>query len=194
MTPTRDPVGRAHVHPVEVKRWAFMPVNRIRPVYWLPVVVMMVAIDYATGPHFQFPAVYTIPVFLAGWLSGPVAGLSLAVILPLTRLALMFGLWGQPWDGMTIVATATTRIGVSALMAVMAARLATHERALMGQVEVLNTLLHTCSYCRKIKGADDQWVPVETYISLHKDEFTAGLCPTCAQANFPEHFAPTVRS
>ena len=78
---------------------------------------------------------------LGAWFSGVGAGVAMAVVLPLSRLAFMLTLWGEPWDSATIVATALTRVGVFSVMAVMAARLADHERALKHEVEVLVSLL-----------------------------------------------------
>ena len=167
-----------------------MPVGRVSPIAWVPVTAGLLAIDYFTGPYFQFPAVYSLPVTLAGWFSGAGAGLTLAVVLPLSRLAFMLTLWGEPWDASTIVATAITRIGVFSVMAVMAARLAEHERALTREVEVLVSLLPVCAYCRRIRDAGDEWSTLDDYATKRKSGISTGLCPDCARARFPEHVAP----
>lgn len=129
----------------ELRRWSFVPVGRVSPIWWLAVAIVMVAGDYLTGPYFQFPAIYVIPVTAAAWFSGAAAGLALAVVLPLSRLVFMLTLWGEPWDATTILATAVTRVGVFAFMAVMAARLADHERLLAREVKVLASLLLVCT-------------------------------------------------
>ena len=174
----------------ELKRWSFVPVGRVSPIAWVPVAAGLLAVDYFTGPYFQFPAVYSLPVTLAAWFSGVGAGVTLAVVLPLSRLAFMLTLWGEPWDSATIVATALTRIGVFSVMAVMAARLADHERALTHQVEVLVSLLPVCTYCRKIRDAGDEWSTLDDYAAKRKGGFATGLCPDCARERFPEHVAP----
>jgi nitrate/nitrite-specific signal transduction histidine kinase len=57
----------------------------------------------------------------------------------------------------------------------------------LSEVKVLNTLLPTCSYCRKIRDDKDYWQSVETYISQHTDtRFSHGVCPEC----FEQHVKP----
>ncbi|HAS53210.1 MAG TPA: hypothetical protein DCS42_03280 [Nitrospiraceae bacterium] len=47
----------------------------------------------------------------------------------------------------------------------------------------LRGLLPICASCKKIRGRDDKWYPVERYVSEHsKASFTHGLCPECAEA------------
>jgi len=173
-----------------MKRWALFSLRPISPWWWLPVAVVLVAIDYFTGPYFQFPAVYVVPVTLAAWLSGLVPGLVLAVTLPLIRLGFMLEFWGEPWDAQTILATALTRVGVFSLMAVMAARLAAHERAVMQRVDVLTSLLPMCSYCRRIRGADDGWTTIDQLAGPATFQFATGLCPDCAASHLPAEYAP----
>ena len=190
MGSTQPVVTNGSMNTEELKRWSFVPVGRVSPVVWAPVTAGLLAVDYFTGPYFQFPAVYIIPVTLAAWFSGAGAGITLAVVLPLTRLAFMLTLWGEPWDSATIVATAITRVAVFSVMAVMAARLADHERALTHEVEVLVSLLPVCAYCRKIRDDGDEWSTLDDYAAKRKSGVSTGLCPDCARARFPEHVAP----
>ena len=171
----------------EVRPWSFVPVARIPPLWWLAVALALVAGDYLTGPYFQFPAIYVVPVTAAAWFSGAAAGLALAVVLPLTRLAFMLTLWGEPWEATTILATAVTRVGVFVFMAVMAARLADHERLLSREVKVLASLLPVCTYCRQIRDADDKWTSLEAYAAQAKNSFSTGICPDCTRTRFPEY-------
>ena len=149
--------------------------------------IALVGGDYLTGPYFQFPAIYVVPVTAAAWFSGAPVGLALAVVLPLIRLAFMLTLWGEPWDATTIIATAVTRVGVFAFMAVMAARLADHERSLAREVKVLASLLPVCTYCRQIRDADDNWTTLEAYAAQAKNSFSTGICPDCTRTRFPEY-------
>jgi CheY-like chemotaxis protein len=57
----------------------------------------------------------------------------------------------------------------------------------LSEVKVLNNLLPTCSYCRKIRDDKDYWQSVEAYISRHTDtRFSHGICPEC----FEQHVRP----
>lgn len=175
-----------------VKRWSFIPVGQVTPIWWVAVAIPLLVVDYLAGPYFQFPTVYVLPVALAAWFSGLAAGLALAVLFPLARLTLMLTVFGEPWDASTSVATAVTRIVVFAVMAAVSARLATHERALSREVQTLRSLLVVCTYCSRIRDDADHWDSLEDYVAQRKGDFSEGLCPDCAQERFPEHFPPRV--
>ena len=50
----------------------------------------------------------------------------------------------------------------------------------LSEVKVLNTLLPTCGYCRKIRDEKDHWQPVETYVSQRTgSQFSHTVCPDC---------------
>lgn len=42
-------------------------------------------------------------------------------------------------------------------------------------------IIGICSYCRKIRDEDDQWVPIEAYITSHTGaNFSHGICDECS--------------
>ncbi len=48
------------------------------------------------------------------------------------------------------------------------------------QVKVLSGLLPICSYCKKIRGGQDYWQSVESYLCEHSDlRFSHGICSQC---------------
>lgn len=53
----------------------------------------------------------------------------------------------------------------------------------------LRSLLPICSSCKRIRGEDDRWEKVETYIKQHIPDSTLshGLCPDCAKKLYPKH-------
>jgi hypothetical protein len=54
-------------------------------------------------------------------------------------------------------------------------------------VQRLQGLLPICMYCHRIRTDQQSWQQIELYISEHSDAtFTHGMCPECAQKNFPE--------
>ena len=74
----------------------------------------------------------------------------------------------------------------------LAARLIVAERILGRErhVKHLEGLLPICMYCKKIKGADRTWTPVESYISQHSDAvFSHGMCPGCHATAAPGQLA-----
>lgn len=48
------------------------------------------------------------------------------------------------------------------------------------RIKQLEDLLPICSYCKKIRDEQQNWDPVERYISKHTDaSFSHGICPEC---------------
>src|SRR3954469_7187789 len=71
----------------------------------------------------------------------------------------------------------------------LGARLRVAERILGLQAEMkqLQGLLSICAYCKNIRETEQQWVPVEQYISKRAHTmFSHGICPTCAAKHFKE--------
>jgi sigma-B regulation protein RsbU (phosphoserine phosphatase) len=69
------------------------------------------------------------------------------------------------------------------------ARLAVARRILGLQEEVrrLTGLLPICTYCKKIRQSDAEWVPIETYVARRSEaSFSHGICPDC----FTDHVRP----
>jgi phosphoserine phosphatase RsbU/P len=51
---------------------------------------------------------------------------------------------------------------------------------LMANITRLNALLPICSYCKRIRGDQDYWEQVESYITEHTGVlFSHGICPSC---------------
>ena len=176
-----------------MKQWTFVPLQTVSPGWWVPLAAVLVAVDYLTGPFFQFPSVYILVVAGAAWFSGLTAGLVLAVVMPLSRVVLMLTVWDEPWDAAVFIATAVTRFVVFSVMAVLVARLAAHERAMVKEVRVLTSLLPVCTYCRKIRRADDGWTSLEAYAAEATNDFAVGMCPDCATSHLPEYAAVSER-
>lgn len=64
----------------------------------------------------------------------------------------------------------------------LAARLNVAERilGLLDEVRQLKGLLSICSYCKRIRDAEENWQPIESYISNRSDaRFSHGICPSC---------------
>lgn len=61
----------------------------------------------------------------------------------------------------------------------LAARVRELEEAL-SQIKQLQSLLPICSYCKSIRGDENYWQTVESYISQNTDtRFSHGICPGC---------------
>jgi len=54
--------------------------------------------------------------------------------------------------------------------------------AALERVKVLTGLLPICASCKKIRGDDQQWHHLETYLESHSEvRFSHGVCPDCRE-------------
>jgi hypothetical protein len=111
----------------------------------------------------------------------------LAILFPIVRLALVLTVWPDPSDPVAAMQTASIRIVVFGLQAFVIARLASHERELSREVDLLQGLLPICMHCKSIRNDTGEWEPLERYISARTDAtFTHGLCVGCTEKHYPE--------
>lgn len=76
---------------------------------------------------------------------------------------------------------ARVRVGqrVLLLQERLAERVAELEAALTN-VKQLRGLLPICSYCKRIRGDDQYWEQLDSYIAAHSEaQFSHGICPAC---------------
>ncbi len=85
----------------------------------------------------------------------------------------------KPFDRAELEARLAVGRNVLGLQASLAARVRELEQAL-AQVKQLQGLLPICSYCKKIRGDQNYWHQVESYIARHTEaKFSHGICPDC---------------
>ena len=104
--------------------------------------VATLLLDFFTGPFLQFPILFVVPVGLAAWYCGTGTAYTLAVLLPMGRLAI--AVWvDQPSPYSYIIANALVRIVVLILFAYLISRTAKQTRELKLKVE---SLVKICSW------------------------------------------------
>ena len=87
----------------------------------------------------------------------------------------------KPFDPDELRARVQVGVRVLALQERLADRVAELQDALT-RVKRLQGLLPICSYCKRIRGDDQYWQQVDSYITEHTDaQFTHGICPPCAE-------------
>ena len=162
----------------------FKTINESKPIYllyWLAIAIILLLVDFFSGPFIQFPISYLIPVALASWYNGRWWGLSLAVAMPLVRLYFNIDLWSVPWTLFEAVFNTMIKITVLASFALIIDRNARQTHKLNREVQLLEGLLPVCSFCKKIRDDKDQWQPMEKYIMARSPvAFSHGVCPDCA--------------
>lgn len=177
-------------------QWAFLlRPHRVSSVWWFGVAAVLAFFDYLAGPHVQFTVTFVVPVFLAAWYSSLTAALVLTLALPLFHLALMLFLWTGSWEALDVIQSAVVRIVVYAFQAFVVARLASHERELEREVDILEGLLPICMHCKSIRNEVGEWEPLERYIATRSEAtFTHGLCRDCNEKHYPELAESSARS
>jgi DNA-binding response OmpR family regulator len=85
----------------------------------------------------------------------------------------------KPFDPDELRARVNVGVRVLTLRQQLAERVAELQTAL-SNVKQLQGLLPICSYCKRIRGDDQYWQQVESYITERSDaQFSHGICPSC---------------
>ena len=86
----------------------------------------------------------------------------------------------KPFDPDELRARINVGVRVLALQERLAERVNELQDAL-ANVKQLHGLLPICSYCKRIRGDDQYWTAVESYIAERSNaQFSHGICPPCA--------------
>ena len=86
----------------------------------------------------------------------------------------------KPFDPDDLRARINVGMRVLSLQERLAERVKELQDAL-ANVKVLHGLLPICSYCKRIRGDDQYWTQVESYIADRSEAtFSHGICPPCA--------------
>jgi K+-sensing histidine kinase KdpD len=154
------------------------------PVIWVALATVILGAEYFTGPLIALSMVFVIPVALAARLSGRWWGIALGVLMPLARLGFTF-VWNTPWTLADSLINAGIRIVVLVTFAELIDRVTRQAR----EIRVLHGLLPVCAFCKKIRTEDQNWRPIESYITEHSEaSFTHTFCPECAKQHYGEYF------
>lgn len=161
--------------------------------WWLLLVslsLVLLALDYVTGPLILFPITFVLPICLAAWHLGQWPGVALGLALTGSRFALVL-IWSDRADSVIHGAiNAAIHLVIFVGLASVVARLAAQTRELARRVQVLEGLLPICSFCKKIRHQNGEWERIETYISKRSAaEFSHGLCQECAREHYGEYFS-----
>lgn len=163
-------------NPARLQKWF--------PLIWVGLGTVILGAEYFTGPLISFSIVFVIPVALAARLSGRWWGIALGVLMPLARFGFTV-LWKTPWTLADSLINAGIRMAVLVAFAVLIDRITRQAR----EIRILHGLLPVCAFCKKIRIEDQNWRPIESYITEHSEaSFTHSVCPECAKQHYGEYF------
>lgn len=159
---------------------------------WVILAFLILVIDFFTGPFIQFPFLFILPVIFSSWYNGRWWGVGFSIVLPLIRLYYNI-IWTIPWSILFSITNAVIRIFVLALLAYLIDRVAKESTAAKKEVRLLEGLLPICASCKKIRDSENEWQPLEAYITRHSEaKFTHGVCPECAQRLYGVDLTPPI--
>jgi hypothetical protein len=154
---------------------------RARAVHWVTASVVILVIDYLTGPFIQFPILFIVPVAIATGVQGLIAGSSVAVLLPMVRLS-FFLRWDIP-SSWVLESIDTT---VDMVILVGFAALINQVMRQRRQIRALEGMLPICSFCKRIRDEQGQWRQLETFITERSEaSFSHTFCEQCGKAHYP---------
>ncbi len=62
-----------------------------------------------------------------------------------------------------------------------------YTRSLLRRIKSLEGMLPICARCKRIRDAEGNWQPMESYISQRSHaDFTHGICPECSATMYPD--------
>jgi len=53
--------------------------------------------------------------------------------------------------------------------------------------QLLSRIVTICSFCKKVRDENGEWIPVEEYFHQFGIQFSHGFCPPCGKKNYPEY-------
>lgn len=152
-------------------------------IYTLALTLAVVVADYLTGPFIQLAMLYVFPVSLSAWSGRLRGGLAFAVSLPLARILFYF-FWQVPWTIREVAANAVIQIIVLSVFAYLVVQ-SVKKKELEEEVRILRGILPICSFCKRIRDANDTWQALEKYIGDRSDaRFSHGVCPDCMKKHY----------
>jgi len=160
------------------------------PVLWAGLAMVILAGDYLAGPFVSLTVLFVVPVALAARYSGAGWGITWGVVLPMMHFGLTL-LWPPERPVADSLINAVIRAGVLVVFAVLIDRTTQQAR----EIRVLRGLIPVCAFCKKIRTEDQQWQPIEFYITERSEAtFTSTFCPECARKHYGEYYEQFNRS
>ena len=147
---------------------------------YLVIASLLIIFEYLNDKLIQFPIIFVIPIMLASWFCAPHIGYSFAIGMAVVRLSFDFS-WDNPDLFKYEIGNAVINVGVLLFISFITSQAARMTR----EVKLLQGILPTCCFCKKIQDKENKWHPIENYIENRTDaNFSHGICPECAQRQY----------
>ena len=164
--------------------WSLPLGTRTHPLLLAALALVILAVDFATGPHIHIAILFVFPVAWATWSHGRGWGSVLAAALPLVRLPLLHFVWKVPvsWP----LEAADTAIDLVVLLVlVQVIGYVVRQRQ---EIQVLQGLLPICAFCKRIRDESGGWFQLEGYIAERSEaKFSHTFCPDCRRTHYGQY-------
>jgi K+-sensing histidine kinase KdpD len=146
---------------------------------------------------------YVAVVLLSLWLPRWVT-VFMAIVCSVLTIGVYFynptipELWKSTCNRILVVSViwVTAFLGLQRKKATEERMIAVKEREkALDELRILSGIIPICASCKKIRGEQGDWKPIEHYIKDHSEaEFSHGICPDCMKTLYPDLLAqePTV--
>ncbi len=157
------------------------------PLFSILLAIIILYLDYITGPEIQFPVLFILPVILVTCYRNIYWGVTLSVLLPVVSTYYIY-LWNDNQEAVYIIINVVIRVFMFSFISFLISVVVRQKKALSERVSNLEKFLPICSYCKKIRDKDNNWHSIESYITGKTDtEFSHGLCPDCAKKYYKDY-------
>jgi len=157
------------------------------PLFSILLAIIILYLDYITGPEIQFPVLFILPVILVTCYRNIYWGVILSILLPVVSTYYIY-LWNDNQEAVYIIINVVIRVSMFSFISFLISVVVRQKKALSERVSNLEKFLPICSYCKKIRDKDNKWHSIESYITGKTDtEFSHGLCPDCAKKYYKDY-------
>jgi hypothetical protein len=143
----------------------------------------LVAVDFATGPHYTLSVLFVLPVISAAWYQGLRFACALAVGLSVMRFLCNWG-WGFPLDINPALINNVLRGITLLLVAFLTNQLAAQMHKIKRRQHRLELRLPVCPACGLACREDGQWIPLDETSRLSTTQPPRSLCPDCERKHY----------
>jgi hypothetical protein len=177
-SPDAAPATKAGPNPLQLR----VALLLTQPTTYFGLGLLILVLDFFTGPFLLFPILFVIPVTLAAWFCSGALAHTLAILLPVGRFLIAW-MVEQNAPLPFLIANFFIRVAVLLFISYLVARTRRQTRELERRVQ---DLVQMCAWSRTVEY-QGEWLTFEQYLLRRFNiNTTHGISPTEAKKLFGE--------